>query len=388
MPSSMQLRGVKVRRTPLLATLAAAVAAASLAVAGLSGDPAAPAASSVPAGSTASSLSGAQWEGTPVPVKKGDITAVAALDEKQAWALGYRLNSQTSLDAVALRWDGTAWTQESKLPKDSFPQAMAVRSASDIWAVGAASEHWNGKTWTTHQLARDPAGRVVPDAVATTSDGKAWTVGRAVPGSIKDGAPAIQAWDGEAWQKQTLPDVGKGELSSVVALASDDVWAAGAAFAADEKGKQSALLLHWDGSDWKRVAAPGGDTGHQWIGGITALAPDDIWAVGGTTSGSADRPYAAHWDGKNWTVAKTPDIADGRLRAVGRTGDGELWAVGGKGAVSVALRWNAKDGQWDRAPDPGVVVRAFATVPKSADLWTVGIAQEGDLVPAITRLKN
>lgn len=334
----------------------------------------------------AASSSKAGWQHTPVPVTKGDLTAVAALSDKEAWAVGYRLKSRTEVEALALRWNGTSWSQESTLPRDSFPQALAVRSADDIWAVGAASAHWDGTSWTTRNLARDPGGRLVPDAVATTSDGKAWTVGRAVPQSIKNGVPAIQAWDGTAWRRQTLPDVGKGELTSLFAVAPDDIWAGGAAFGTDST-EQTALLLHWDGTSWKRVHAPEGKTDeHRWIGGITALAADDIWAVGGATSKGADRPYAAHWDGRKWTDVATPDIADGRLRAVGRTGDGALWAVGGKGAVSVALRWDGDRRRWEQAADPGVVVRGFTTVPRTAGLWTVGIAKEGDLVPAVTRI--
>ena len=68
------------------------------------------------------------------------------------------MKSATELEALALHWDGTSWTQQSTLPKDTFPQALAVRSASDIWAVGATAAHWDGTSWTTRNLDRDPAG--------------------------------------------------------------------------------------------------------------------------------------------------------------------------------------------------------------------------------------
>ncbi|WP_407285131.1 hypothetical protein [Streptomyces sp. BP-8] len=376
-------------RAPLLVGLAATLVAGSLAVAGLDGQPTATAAPPQPASSAASAASRAgQWQQTPVPVTKGDLTAIAALSDKQAWAVGYRLKSATELDAIALRWDGTSWSQESTLPENSFPQALTVRSADDIWEVGSATAHWDGKKWTTRTLDRDPAGRVVPEAVTTTTDGQAWTVGRAMGRSIKDSVPAVQSWDGKGWHRQTLPDVGKGELNGVTALAPDDIWAVGAAYAADETSPQTALLLHWDGTSWKRVDGGAPPTGHAWLGGITAFAADDIWAVGGSTTGSAERPYAVHWNGVKWSAAKTPDVPDGRLRAVGRTGTGELWAVGGKGAAPVALRWDAQRGRWERAADPGVVVRGFATVPKGEELWVAGIARQGDLRPVITRTKS
>lgn len=392
MPSSNPLPKRRPGRVALSAAFAATVVTGTLALTGLNGEPAASAASAasaVPAPPSLSSASRAdRWQATPVPVKKGDLTAIAALSGKQAWAVGYRLKSATALEAVALRWDGTSWTQESTLPENSFPQALAVRSAADIWTVGSASVHWDGTKWTTYQLDRDPGGRVVPDAVTTTSDGKAWTVGRAMDRSVKDGVPAIQSWDGKSWHRQTLPDVGKGELTGVTAVAPDDIWAAGAAYAPDATSRQTALLLHWNGSSWKRVTAPGPQGSDHWLGGITALAADDIWAVGGSASGSTERPLAVHWNGTAWTEAKTPNVADGRLRAVGKAGNGELWAVGGKGAAPVALRWNGEAGRWDAASAPGIVVRSFTTVPGSADLWAAGIAGQGDLVPAITRLRG
>ncbi|MGW7634743.1 hypothetical protein [Streptomyces decoyicus] len=396
MPSSTSLPRRRPGRVPLLAALAATVVTGTLVLTGLNGEPAASAATTsaasshtAPDSSRASSASRTdRWQTTPVPVVKGDLTAIAALSDQQAWAVGYRLKSATAIEAVALRWNGTSWAQESTLPENSFPQALAVRTASDIWAVGSASVHWDGTSWTTHQLDRDPGGRVVPDAVTTTSDGKAWTVGRAMNRSVKDGVPAIQSWDGKNWHRQTLPDVGKGELSSVTALAPDDIWAAGTAYAADAKSPQTALLLHWDGTSWKRVTVPGPEDSHTWLGGITAFAADDIWAVGGSTSGSAERPFAAHWNGTAWTTATTPNVPDGRLRAVGKAANGELWAVGGKGAAPVALRWDGRNNRWDTASAPDIVVRSFTTVPKSADLWAAGIAEHGDLVPTITRLKG
>ncbi|QWB21144.1 MULTISPECIES: hypothetical protein [Streptomyces] len=379
------------RRQFVRSSMAAALAAGALAVGGLiaagtvwSGPATAPAGAAKDVGAAPARVAG-QWQPTAVPVAKGDLTAVAALSDKQAWSVGYRLKSNTELEAVALKWDGTSWKQQSTLPNGTFPQALAVRSASDIWTVGATAAHWDGASWTTRNLDRDPAGRVTPDAVVTTSDGKAWTAGRAVPQGIKNGVPAIQAWDGTAWRRQTLPDVGKGELTSLTAVAPDDIWAAGTSFATGSTA-QTALLLHWDGTSWTRVAAPAGAAGeHRWLSGITALGADDIWAVGGSTSTGADSPYAVHWDGKKWTDAKAPAIADGRLRAVGKAGDGTLWAVGGKGAVSVALRFDAQQRRWEQGADPGVVVRGFTTVPGSANLWTVGIAKQGDLLPAVTR---
>jgi hypothetical protein len=336
--------------------------------------------------STATPVSHADhWQRVSVPVTKGDITAVAALGERDAWAVGYRLNSDTDLVPVALHWDGTSWTQRSTLPDRSFPQVLAVRSATDIWAAGQGTAHWDGTTWTSRQLARDPAGMVVPNGLTTTADGKTWAVGQAMLDTIKTGVPAVQTWDGTAWTRQALPDVGKGELSSVTAVSATDVWAAGVAYATDANSPETSLVLHWDGSTWQRVTTPNRNGGHTWIGGVTALSTNDVWAVGGGLVGGTDCPFAMHWDGGSWTVTPTPEVADGRLHGVSRSGDGRLWAFGGKGAVSVLLRWNGGARKWEQVPDAGITARGFTAVPGGNTLWTVGISEQGDLVPVASR---
>ncbi|MFE7134158.1 hypothetical protein ACFVIM_25205 [Streptomyces sp. NPDC057638] len=328
---------------------------------------------------------GQGWHSVPVPLARGDLTAVAALDARRAWAVGHRLTGNSTAEAVALRWDGTAWRQESTLPERSWPQTLAVRADGDLWAAGGpgAAHHWNGTAWTTHQLAAQPGGRVVPDALATAPDGTVWLAGRALAGAVKDGRPAVQSWDGTAWRHHALPDTGRGELTAVTAVAPDDVWAVGATWAGRGSG-QSALLFHYDGRAWTRVAAPPAAPGeHRWLSAVGGAGHGELWAVGGAlTTGGVERPYAARWDGTRWRTAPTPPVADGRLRSVVRAGDGTVWAAGGKGAVSVLLRWDARLRQWSRAQDAGVTVRGLSAVPGTASLWTVGISRTTDLTPA------
>ncbi|GLF93802.1 hypothetical protein [Streptomyces yaizuensis] len=329
------------------------------------------------------------WRSTAVPVAKGDLTAVAGLDGRNVWAVGYRLVGDSGGEPLALRWNGSSWQEESKLPAGSWPQTLAVRAADDIWAAGTDTAHWDGTAWTSRPLAADPAGRVVPDALALSPDGSVWVAGRAAAGAVKNGVPAIQRWDGTAWQRQPLPDVGRGELSAVTVVAADDIWAVGAAYAPGG-GRQSALALHWNGESWRRVPLPAAAAEHRWFGAVTAVRPGEVWAVGGAVTagagGGSERPYTARWDGRKWTEPTAPKAADGRLRSVTRTSDGTLWAAGGKGTASLLLRWDGGDRRWERAADPGVVVRSVTAVPGSRSLWTVGIAASGDMIPAAARL--
>ncbi|EFG06771.1 Hypothetical protein SCLAV_1696 [Streptomyces clavuligerus] len=381
-------RKAKGLRWPVLTAVltAGAIASGGLLTADIGADRPA---STAPVAAAAPLAADGPWRATAVPVKKGDLTAVDGLDAANVWAVGYRLIGLSGGEPVALRWNGTSWREESKLPTGLWPQALSVRSANDIWAAGAQTAHWNGTSWTHHTLAADPAGQVTPDALDTAPDGSVWVAGRAItsPGSIKVAAPAVQRWNGTAWQRQPLPDVGAGELSAVKAVAADNVWAVGASFA-PEGGKQSALALHWNGSSWKRATLPAARAGeHRWFNGVTATRSGEIWAVGATVAADGtERPYTARWDGRTWTEPKTPAVADGRLRSVTETSDGALWAGGGKGAASLLLRWDAANRRWEKAADPGLTVRSITSVPGSRTLWTVGVATSGDMLPTAARL--
>ena len=54
------------------------------------------------------------------------------------------------------------------------------------------------------------------------------------------------------------------------------------------RNSQYALILHWDGDQWVEVPGPvAGDLNR--LEGISALAPDDIWAVGSYRNGELDQ---------------------------------------------------------------------------------------------------
>src|SRR5437763_1054163 len=65
------------------------------------------------------------------------------------------------------------------------------------------------------------------------------------------------------------------ELFAVTAVAADDVWAVG------QTGfPWKALILHWQGSAWTAVPNPCGVP----LNGVTAISSTDIWAVGSASA--------------------------------------------------------------------------------------------------------
>ena len=61
--------------------------------------------------------------------------------------------------------------------------------------------------------------------------------------------------------------------------------------------------MHWNGAAWQPVAAPEGASGTGALYAVTALAPDDVWAVGFEATSDGDtNALTIHWDGDAWNV--------------------------------------------------------------------------------------
>src|SRR2546428_12108368 len=86
------------------------------------------------------------------------------------------------------------------------------------------------------------------------------------------------------WSSIASPNVGTGSnfLYSVAAISSSNVWAVG------EYGNgngSSTLIEHWDGKQWSVVASPNvSGTSENVLAGVTAIAANNIWAVGSSTT--------------------------------------------------------------------------------------------------------
>jgi len=176
-------------------------------------------------------------------------------------------------------------------PKDGGNLLLGVSalSATDAWAVGGSGdpndptqtlyEHWDGETWSAVDGPNPGTTLNELAAVDQIAADDAWAVGRT--GSGSGDAPLITHFDGATWDVQPIPaDVTSGALTGVSAAAPDDIWAVGSSGDASV-GLERALILHFDGTGWTSVdatSAVGG--GRSLLFGDSALAPDDVWAVG------------------------------------------------------------------------------------------------------------
>jgi hypothetical protein len=155
------------------------------------------------------------------------------------------------------------------------------------------------------------------------------------------------------------------------------VWAVGDQVSAE--GSFGTLVEHWDGHAWSVVPSPDpGSAGNQ-LYGLVALGPSDIWAVGQQLGSAApDQPLIEHWDGGQWSVVESPQLADGTSALYSiAAGDTGLWAVGETDSPVTgghALIERYRSGRWD-------VVETGPVGSDFTNLW--GVTVSGDKVWAV-----
>jgi Protein kinase domain len=211
------------------------------------------------------------------------LYGVAATPADSAWAVGYS-DSSGVISALIMRWNGTAWTTvPSPSPTDSYLNAVAVTPDGTAWAVGytggntntnasirALIMRWNGTAWTTVP-SPSPAGSFL-SGVAVTPSGAAWAVGD-TDSDTRTSVSAralIMRWNGTAWTTVPSPVPGPGaELSRVTALSGSDAWAVGGA-----GGKT--LILRWNGQTWSGPARQGSPTAVPTPSGVSSPAPAGV----------------------------------------------------------------------------------------------------------------
>jgi hypothetical protein len=286
-----------------------------------------------------------RWDKVPLPALAGQVQLrdVYARSSSDAWAVGYYVGEQDEIGrTLALHWDGTTW---SIVPTPNPPfmagqdQAMLsdvlALGPDDVWAVGsvfvedaapsmsALAMHWNGTGWT-----------IVPTAELGDSPGQLFAVAR-VPGfetfwavGLSNSA-LIEANRSGSWAQIAAP--GAAGLHDVTALAWDDVWAVG-----DSLGDGSALILHRSGKRWQVVpTVPSPAGAGAYLSAVSPVSATDIWAVGHMRPAGfapTDRALMEHWDGSEWLIVPSPTAdANGRLTDIRMRASGWGWTVGHTG---------------------------------------------------------
>jgi hypothetical protein len=216
-------------------------------------------------------------------------------------------------------------------------------------------------------------------AVAALSDYNAWAVGWFSSTLANRYFDLIQHWDGVQWSNATTPSPGTGNnfLRGIKAIAPDDIWAVGDYTNASAPAVRHLLTIHWNGTAWYFIPNPDpGGNYTNFLNGVDAVSSTDVWTVGFFRHNSP-QALTMHWDGGTWTeVDIPPTYPVDTLNDVYTFASNDVWAVGSYSNPTnqaLAVHWNGS--AWSIVATPVLTapnsLSAVAEVSPT-DVWAVG----------------
>ncbi len=323
-------------------------------------------------------------------VSRARLYGVSGVSSGDVWAVGIGNGALTE------HWNGVKWSTvpdatASNSAQTGFLSDVAALSANNVWAVGNTNssgpggtlvEHWNGTGWSVVP-AVDPPSAPDPEFIgmSAAAPDDIWAVGTTNGSDV--GQTLAEYWNGTRWIKTASvnPDgASDPTLFAVAAIAPNDVWAAGTTNGSDVG---ATLLEHWNGVRWSVVTPPSTpDAADPYITGLAALGPNDVWAVGTTSSQAPRHTLVEHWNGTGWSVVPSANTNDsGHLYQVRALSATNVWAVGSDGSPLVE-HWNGT--VWALIPGPSPAgagssaLEALAAI-SAGDIWAVGFNGDSTL---------
>jgi hypothetical protein len=343
---------------------------------------------------------------TPNENFNSELFAASASSPNDIWAVGQS----------TIHFDGTTWTAFPapmiKGDNNSFLQGVVAISPTLAWAAGNVTdgahpgqviEQWNGTKWNLFPGPKfGKKERASVFAMTSSSANDVWAIGSLVNLGTGVVSSLFEHWNGAAWTATTLESNNQ-FLFGASADAANDAWAVG--FNGSDSITTSAM--HWDGTNWKRVATPNVGEGTNKLNAVLALAPNDVWAVGFSTPAAPPKQAATltlieHFDGTSWAVVPSPNVgpnsANQSNRLLGLTANSanDIWAFGSyfpadgsAHQMTLLLHWDGTS--WAIAPSPSPTKSGFpcdllwaGVVPSPGDVWILGSAHDGSLAIHMT----
>ncbi|ONI75270.1 hypothetical protein ALI144C_41820 [Actinosynnema sp. ALI-1.44] len=324
------------------------------------------------------------------PLKQ--LNDVAAVSGTEAWAVGQSRFDKPPVTGTCgnvFRWDGRKWTQQGLIDTCKGPlHAVSAASSTSVWTVAStAAYRWDGQKWTSKPYPTESGNEFYLNDIAAVGN-TAFAVGRSWRPQGEVTTAGVIRWDGNAWQKMSVPlPAGNTELTSVYATSANDVWAVGTTKQRGFGSDDQALVLHWNGSAWTAVPNPPkvnlvatrlntvvARGGEAWVGGEKVTYESNGISV------KTREALLARWDGRAWTATATPLPVDQDEKSVVLTLNGtEVWAganvydrAQGYKWIGSLLRWDGS--AWQQTSKPALVefgYRQLGSIP-GGGLWAAG----------------
>ena len=276
------------------------------------------------------------------------LKGIAAVSANDIWAVGF-----SDISGLIEHWDGTQWSViPNAAPGFSQLSAVSAISASDVWAVGVYSgandvnltliEHWDGTQWSIVPSPNPGAFINELSGVVAISTNDVWAVGiyGGPDANPNPSGTLIEHWDGKQWSVVAHPTDMNGtkvgaSLAGIAGIPGNhfrsDAWTVGNYEPSGTTPVQT-LAEHWNGFKWEIVDSPNPSTSENYLLGVTVITPDNAWAVGRYFNQRSVlyQALVEHWNGGHWGVVSSPIVnsTDSRLNSVAALSASDIWAVG------------------------------------------------------------
>jgi hypothetical protein len=169
----------------------------------------------------------AGWTSVSVPQtgNNAELNGMSARTSTDAWAVGTFYTTSSTISAFALHYNGGSWAvtvlPQPAVTGPSSPilHGVTAVASNNVWAVGENEEvpglgittlieHWNGSAWS---IVPSPTPGAYPrlNAIAARSASDVYAVGfnePSVNGGVQQGL--ILRWNGSTWSADTDPTAG------------------------------------------------------------------------------------------------------------------------------------------------------------------------------------
>jgi len=273
------------------------------------------------------------------PPLDSSLFGIAAVSARNVWAVGGPRVMEPYRSLVE-HWDGTKWSIVRSASFPGTLSGVAAAGPANIWAVGTLGfpgpgliEHFDGHTWTATNLPFNGWLR----SVTAIAPNNVWAVGLRWAANNAE-SPLTMHFNGHAWAVVANPRLLPGRnddqawLVSVSGAAAN-VWAVGWYGSVALGLRPRTLIEHWDGHQWTVVRSPnpGTDPNGNALWGVVTVSPHDVWAVG-SVGGVLDafpttKPLIVHWNGSAWSRVAAPGTGQLLAAAAEPSGTG-VTAVG------------------------------------------------------------
>jgi len=276
-------------------------------------------------------------------------------------------------------------------PTYNYLYGTAALSASNAWAVGyyvnangdyrTLTEQWNGTSWNV--VPSPSPGTSVNALLAATAVPGSTTLVWAVGAFLNTSGvyqTLVERWNGTRWSVVSSPNAGSAVnvLNGITAIASNNIWAVG--YYQNAGGHTQTLIEHWNGTSWRIVTSPNVGTGNNLLNGVAAVSATDVWAVGAYRN-PGYKTLIEQWNGSSWSVISSPNPSTSSNYLIGVTAvsSNQVWAFGNYGTSSttnhvLVEEWTGSSWNVVSTPNPGASINSLSqgAVVSPTDIWAVG----------------